>query len=168
MDNIDRRLIAALQRDGRTPLAGLAKQVGLSGPSVHARVQRLERDGVIKGYTVVLDPEKIDQGLLAFVRVGTYAATASEEQGGLEEFARREPRILECHDVDGEESYLLKVRTESLNDLRDLLAEIRGLAVVTKTVSTICLVTVKESGLTAPLGQPDEQSGANGLELLEA
>ena len=60
-------------------------------------------------------------------------------------------QILECHDVDGEDSYLLKVRTGSLESLRDLLAQIRGISSVSRTVSSINMVTVKEVGLNSPV-----------------
>ena len=99
----------------------------------------------------MMNPEKIEQGLLAYIRVGTYATTADNEQNDLEQFVNSEPHILECHDVDGEDSYLLKVRVDSLLSLRRLISHIRGLPSVNRTVSSISLKTIKESGLASPI-----------------
>ena len=151
LDETDWLILSELQKDGRASHAALGKKVGLTGPSVYSRIQKMEREEIIKGYSVHLNSEKIGQGLLAFIRVGTYASSAADEQDAFEGYVRDEPRILECHDVDGEDSYLLKVRTDSLESLRDLLAEIRGISSVSRTVSSINMVTVKESGLNSPV-----------------
>ncbi|MCG8619152.1 MAG: Lrp/AsnC family transcriptional regulator [Desulfobacterales bacterium] len=151
LDNTDWQILTELQKDGRASHAAIGKKVGLTGPSVYSRIQKMEREGIIKGYSVHLNPDKVGQGLLAFVRVGTYAGTASDEQDDFEEFVMKTDQIIECHDVDGEDSYLLKIRTDTLESLRDLLAQIRGISSVSRTVSSINMVTVKETGLNAPV-----------------
>lgn len=151
MDNIDNMILNQLLKNGRASHAAIGKSVGLTGPSVYSRIQKMEREGIIRGYSVHLDPAKVDHELLAFIRVGTYATSASDEQDEFERFVMNENRILECHDVDGEDSYLLKVRTDCLKSLRDLLARIRGISSVSRTVSSINMVTVKEEGITAPV-----------------
>lgn len=147
LDDIDLRIIGLLQRDGRSTHAAIGKAVGLTGPSVYARVQRLEGAGVIRGYAAMLDPEAVGQGLVAFIRVST--APKGEDQ--FERFARKEPRVLECYSVDGEDSYLLKARTHSADDLQGLISAIRALRAVSRTVTTIALGAVKEAGLTGPV-----------------
>ena len=151
LDKIDWLILNELQKDGRASHAAIGKKVGLTGPSVYSRIQKMEREDIIKGYSVHLNSAKVGQGLLAFIRVGTYASTASDEQDEFEKFVIGEARILECHDVDGEDSYLLKVRTDSFESLRNLLAQIRGISSVSRTVSSINMVTVKESGLNSPV-----------------
>src|SRR5690242_10596955 len=111
LDDIDLKILDLLLRDGRISHTAIAKETDLSAPSVYARVQRMEREGIIKGYTALLAPEKVGRGLAAFVRVRTQ--TSGYNGKSLEQFFRDEEQILECHDVDGEDCYILKVRTAS-------------------------------------------------------
>ena len=69
LDRIDRNIVAALARDGRLSMAELASTVGLSKTPVQARVKRLEKDGIIRGYAAVIDREKMGEGHVAFVQV---------------------------------------------------------------------------------------------------
>lgn len=144
LDDIDLKILELLQDDGRLSHAAIGKVIDMTGPAVYARVQRLEREGVIKGYAVLLDPEKVERPLAAFVRVGT--AANADFDSPFEQFVRGEPEIIECHDVDGEDSYILKVRTASPRSLRDLLARIRSIPGVTRTITSISLITIKEPG----------------------
>jgi Lrp/AsnC family leucine-responsive transcriptional regulator len=151
LDDIDVRILNLLRGDGRITHAAIAKRVGLTGPSVYARVQRLERAGVIRGYAAVLDPHAIGQALVAFIRVTTAATPAGQGEALFERFVQKEPQVLECYGVDGEDSYVLKVRTRSTRDLQRLLARIRAIRAVSRTVTTIALDTVKEAGPTSPV-----------------
>ncbi len=143
LDAIDLKILELLQGDGRMSHTVIGREIGLTAPSVYARVQRLEREGIITGYTVLLDAERMGRGLTAFVRVGIQATT--EEERTFEQFVLEEPQVVECFDVDGEETYLLKVRTASPQTLRLLLTSVRNLSGVTRTVTTIALATVKET-----------------------
>lgn len=151
LDDIDIEILRLLQADGRRTHAAIGKAVGLTGPSVYARVQRLEQAGVIRGYIAALDPERIGQSFLAFIRVTTSAMPARKGDDAFEQFVRREPHILECYSVDGEDSYLLKVRTDSPRGLQDLLNRLRSVRNVSRTVTTIVLGRIKEAGPTAPV-----------------
>lgn len=151
LDDIDLKIVDLLHRDGRQTHAAIAKKVGLTGPSVYARVGRLEQAGVIRGYAAVLDPEKIGQGLVAFIRVTTAGMPAVKSENAFEAFVKREPQVLECYSVDGEDSYVLKVRTSSALDLQALLTKLRAILGVSRTVTTIALDTIKEAGLTGPV-----------------
>jgi Lrp/AsnC family transcriptional regulator, leucine-responsive regulatory protein len=146
LDDIDLKILSLLQEDGRMSHVAIGKEVNLTGPSVYARVQRLEREGVIRRYTALLDPVALGQGLLAFVRVTTGLERDLKLRDEFESFINNEPQILEAHDVDGEDSYVLKVRTASPQTLRELLARIRSFPFVTRTITSIALVTVKERG----------------------
>jgi len=156
VDEIDKRILAALQRDSRVAYATLGKAVGLSGPSVYARIQRLERTGIIRGYGAQIDPAALGQGLVAFIRVSTRTNVANDDP--FERFVAHEPQIIECHDVDGEDSYIVKVRTSSPETLRELIAAIRSLPGITRTITSIALLTIKERGATGWL--PDDPTGA--------
>ncbi|BCX04740.1 MAG: AsnC family transcriptional regulator [Candidatus Roseilinea sp.] len=151
LDDIDIKILQLLQSNGRLTHAAIGKSVGLTGPSVYARVQRLEQAGVIRGYAAALDPSKIGQGFVAFIRVTTSAVPARKGDETFERFVHREPRIVECYSVDGEDSYLLKVRTDSPRGLQDLLNRLRAIKNVSRTVTTIALETIKEAGPTGPV-----------------
>jgi Lrp/AsnC family transcriptional regulator, leucine-responsive regulatory protein len=144
MDNLDLEILALIQNDARVAHASVGDKLGLTAPAVHARIKRLEREGIIRGYLTDIDPEAVHQNLLAFARVMISAGPRDEKK--FEELVRKEPCILECHDITGEDSYLLKVRTESPETLRTLLARIRDFPGVERTVTSISLCTIKESG----------------------
>lgn len=147
-DDIDLKILHLMLQDGRISHTAIAKETNLSGPSVYARVQRMEREGVIKGYTALLNPKKVGRELAAFVRIRTQ--TPGYDSEAFERFLQEEEQILECHDVDGEDCYILKVRTASTQSLQKLLATIRSFPGITRTVTTIALETLKEEGTVRP------------------
>jgi len=69
LNRTDRRLLRLLQQDARTSYAELARQVGLSTTPCKERIKRLEREGVIRGYQAILDPDFLDAGLVVFVQI---------------------------------------------------------------------------------------------------
>lgn len=138
MDDIDRKLVNILCADGRTSYAELARQVGLTPPSVQDRVAKLERTGVIVGYRAVADPAKVGLNVTAAIGIGTqsgreYAQIASE-------FEKIE-EIESCYFVAGRESYLIKVRVPAMSDLQDLLERIGAIPGVAETRTTIAITT---------------------------
>src|SRR5262249_34886514 len=100
-------------------------------------------------YVALLAPDRIGQGLLAFIRVRTQAS--EDDNRSFERFLQDAPQVLECHDVDGEDCYVLKVRTDTTQSLRELIMRIRSFPQVTRTITAIVLNTIKEEGLPAPL-----------------
>ncbi len=148
LDDIDLKILDLLLRDGRMSHTAIGKETDLSSPSVYARIQRLEREGIIKGYTALLAPEKVGRGLAAFVRIRTQTPGYDEE--AFERFIQEEEQIVECHDVDGEDCYILKVRTTSAQSLQQLLKTIRSFPGITRTVTTIALETLKEERSVRP------------------
>lgn len=160
LDDIDLNILALLQEDGRLAHTAIGKAVDLSAPSVYARIQRLEREGFIRRYTALLNPDKIGQGLLAFIRVRTQSS--ADDNAAFERFMCEAREVLECHDVDGEDCYILKVRTDTPGSLRELIAQIRAFPQVTRTITSIVLLTVKEEGSTAPL-RPGKRQKASAM-----
>jgi Lrp/AsnC family leucine-responsive transcriptional regulator len=118
--------------------------VGLSGPAVHDRVRKLEQNGVIEGYTAVLDPEILERSYVAFTQVTL--AEGSEFVGDEPIVARicDEPDVLEFHRIAGQDCYLIKIRTRTSRDLEQLLRRIRSLRGVARTRTTIVLSTELE------------------------
>jgi len=117
LDRIDRRILAALQDDGRLSNLKLAEAVALSPTAVLARVQRLARDGYILGYQAVLNPKLLGAGLLVFVEVHLDRTTPNV----FEQFraaVQVHPEVLECHMVAGGFDYLLKTRVADMDAYR--------------------------------------------------
>ncbi|HYL44627.1 MAG TPA: Lrp/AsnC family transcriptional regulator [Ktedonobacteraceae bacterium] len=148
LDDLDLKILNLLLQDGRISHTAIGKEIDLSGPSVYARIQRMEREGIIKGYTALLAPEQVGRGLAAFVRVRTQ--TPDYDSDLFVRFIQEEDQIVECHDIDGEDCYILKVRTTSTQSLQKLLTTIRNFPGITRTVTTIALETLKEKGTVRP------------------
>jgi Lrp/AsnC family leucine-responsive transcriptional regulator len=135
--------------------AAIAKDVGLSGPAVHERVRKLERQGIIKGYTAVIDPESIGKFHVAFTLVSTVDGVEFAHD---EEVVRRicaEPDVLEFHRVAGQDCYLVKIRTETNKDLEHVLRRIRTIPGVARSRTTIALSTeLEQPTVTIPDESP--------------
>jgi Lrp/AsnC family transcriptional regulator, leucine-responsive regulatory protein len=114
LDAIDRRILRALQRDGRIQNVELAKEVGLSPSPCLRRVRLLEESGVIERYVAVLDGAKIGAGLTVFVRVW-FKTQDAEITHQFAEAVRNFPEVVECYLTTGECDALLRVVTADLN-----------------------------------------------------
>lgn len=144
MDAIDKKLIRLLQQDGRRTHAALAKAVGLSRPSVIERLRKLEKAGIIRGYTVVLNPKALGKEVTAFVAARFRGGTISSEEWKSLMTLRDDPDILECHKVAGEESIFMKIVTTSIETLEDVLTRIRNFDIISSTITSIVLSTYYE------------------------
>ena len=141
MEEIDRRIVSLLSRNGRMSFTELARQAGLSVSAVHQRVRRLEADGVITGYVALCNPDAIGLPLTAFVSIKPFDQAAPDD---VPDKLKDLEAIEACHSVAGEENYILKVRVGSPHDLEDLLQQIRTLANVS-TRTTVVLSTPYEN-----------------------
>lgn len=146
MDQIDRKIVAELQQDGRVPIVELARRVGLSKTPCQARVKRLEAEGVILGYRAVIDPEKLDRAHVAFVEV-KLSDTRGPALAAFNKAARALAEVEQCHMIAGAFDYLLKVRTRDIRDYRAVLGErISALPHVAHTSTHVAMEAVKEAG----------------------
>src|SRR5215510_7151343 len=136
LDRIDQMLLAALQAAGRMRLEDLARQVELAPSSVHDRLRRLERDGVIRRWTIDLDAAQLGLGVLAYIGVSS-AGNCSV----LVEDLLTIPEIEEAHSVAGELCMMLKVRVPDTNALLGLIERLRQLDGVKSTHTTVVLKT---------------------------
>ena len=123
LDKLDRRILTALQKDGRLSMKDLGEQVGLSITPCIERVKRMERDGVISGYHARVNPGALGSTLLMFVQI-----TLSNRSGEMFDQFRREvlriPQVLECHLVSGDFDYIIKARIREMSEYRKLLGDI--------------------------------------------
>ena len=117
LDRIDRKILHALQEDGRLSNLKLAELVALSPTAVLARVQRLTKDGVIQGYEARLDPEQLGAGLMVFVEVLLDKTTPNVFEA-FKAAVHVRAEIMECHMVAGGFDYLLKTRMADMNAYR--------------------------------------------------
>ncbi len=120
MDDADRRILKLLQRDGRATNVELAKRVNLSQAATLERVRRLRRDGVIEGFSVRLNPDKLERALLVFLEV-TLDRTNVTAFSDFAAAVRATPEVLECHMVAGGFDYLIKVRVRDMAAYRAFL-----------------------------------------------
>ncbi len=145
MDEIDRNIVVALQEDGSSGLAELAKVAGLSVSATAERVKRLEERGVIRAWRADLDPAAVGCPLLAHVLA---AVSPGREDAAFRAAVRREEAVLECHAVTGPWTYILKLRVSDLPALDALLNEtLRALPGVQRVETLVAIATVKESAI---------------------
>jgi Lrp/AsnC family transcriptional regulator, leucine-responsive regulatory protein len=114
----DAKILAVLQRDGRLPYQELGAEVGMSGPSAHERVKKLEARRVVTGYAAIVDPRALGYDILAFSWITQAPGTA---QIDLTDAFAAIPEIEECHHITGEADYLIKVRARDTRDLERIL-----------------------------------------------
>jgi Lrp/AsnC family transcriptional regulator, leucine-responsive regulatory protein len=146
MDEKDRTILAVLQDDARATYADIAARVGLSPSSVHDRVRKMERRGVIRGYRADVDPVGVGLGVAALVSVFPLDPSQPDRLPGLlVEF----PEVEDCYSVAGHEDYVLKVRTRNTADLETFLRRLSEKAGV-QTRSTVVLSTPFEGRPIAP------------------
>jgi Lrp/AsnC family leucine-responsive transcriptional regulator len=111
------RILCELQENARLSFSELGRRVGLTPPAVAERVRRLEEAGIIAGYRLELDIERLGLPLLAMVRLAPRSASPSE----IKQAVIAMSEILECHHVTGEDCYILKIAVPSVRELEGLL-----------------------------------------------
>ena len=115
LDKIDRELLRSLQADARATNAELAQRIGLSPSACLRRLQRLERSGVIRAYTAVLDGEALGRGSTVFIEV-TLTGQSGAVLDAFERAVAACPDVLECHLRSGDFDYLLRVAVADMRD----------------------------------------------------
>lgn len=144
MDAIDKKIIAALTKNARMSMAGLAEKIGLSKTPTQMRVKKLERDRIILGYHTRVNHEKLGNGHIAFVQV-TLSDTRAKALDNFNEAVRNTPEIEQCHMIAASFDYLLKVRTKDISAYRRILGEvISALPHVAQTSTFVAMETVKD------------------------
>jgi DNA-binding Lrp family transcriptional regulator len=136
MDDLDRAVVQTLLADGRTTYARIGEEVGLSVAAAKRRVDRLVRDGVIRGFTVVVDPRVLGWHLEAQVRLFTTGAVPfSRMRSDLEKM----PEIVEAFTVAGPADAVIQVVVADAAHLERVISTVRGLAYVQQTDTTLLL-----------------------------
>ena len=154
LDEVDRRLVAALRDNARASYAELGRLVGLSGPSVQERVRRLEERGVVVGYRALVRPSAL--GLAVTSLIGLLLSDTADQSAVVDRLAEvRE--IEDCWYIAGDESFVVKVRVPSVDALEDLLGRLLRIDGISRTRTTLVLSTKWEGRLQS--GEPAGGAG---------
>jgi Lrp/AsnC family leucine-responsive transcriptional regulator len=141
VDEIDRRLVGALQRDALQSYVALGRVAGLSAGSAHDRVRKMRDRGIIRRTTVDVDPAAIGRSVLSFVMVEASAWMGDAPTAAA---VAALPDVVEAHIVAGGASLLLKIRTESTEQLQSVLRAIYKIKGVSGTQTIVALDTFFE------------------------
>lgn len=144
IDQIDRKILDELSRDGRISVAELSRRVNLSKTPCQARIKRLEEQGYILGYRAVIDPKRLGLPHVAFVEV----KLSDTRKAALEAFnkaVRALPEVEQAHMIASSFDYLLKVRTKDITAYRAVLGEkLSALPHVAQTSTHVSMEAVKD------------------------
>ena len=121
MDHIDKEILQILQENARTSLKTIAEKTFLSSPAVSARIEKLEKDGIITGYQAQIDPVKLGYHIIAFINLNVLP----EDKPKFYKYAESIPNILECSCVTGEYSMIMKVAFESTVQLDSFIGQLQ-------------------------------------------
>ncbi len=121
MDDIDRKILRLLQSNARMSLKTIAEKTFLSSPAVSARIEKLEKDGVIAGYHALIDPIKLGYHIIAFINLDV----VPEDKPKFYAYAADMPNVLECNCVTGEYSMLMKVAFQSTMELDTFIGQLQ-------------------------------------------
>ncbi len=152
LSKIDRKILRELQNNGRLSYAELARRVGLTTTPCMERVRRLERDGVIQGYSAVLNSEHLEAGLVVFVQI-RLSRKSPDIFAEFTEAALGLDSVQECHLVSGNFDYLIKARVANMGAYRELLGDtLLNLPGVQESTSYVVMEQVKETlKITVPM-----------------
>ncbi len=139
LDDTDHRLIALLRGDARLPVATLAKRLDLARGTVQNRLARLERDGVIVGYTVLLKPLAVRTGVRALMTIAAEGNQATQVLLAL----RGNPNVTSLHMTNGRWDIVAELQTDTLLEFEQLLSSLRRLPGIASSETSILLSTQK-------------------------
>ena len=143
IDDISLKILKILQKKARTPNVDVARQVGLAPSAVLERIRKLEKQKIIQGYEVRLNPEFFQKGLIAFLTIKTSESADDSTIG--KKLAHR-PKVEEVHHVAGDDAFLVKIRGTTLEELELLIREkIKSIEGVSSIRTSIAFKTYKET-----------------------
>lgn len=137
MDDTDRRIVEILRTRARTPVSEIGRQVGLSSAPVSRRIERLERDGVLKGYVAITDDAAVGE-LDAFTEIRLTGATDTAE---IEQIAKQVPEVQQYFTTSGDPDALVRFRVRNVDDLQRVVNAIRRTGKVAGTKTLIVMAS---------------------------
>lgn len=130
LDETDARILAALDSDARLSMSELARLVGMSAPSVSERVRRLENSGIIRSFTVDVDPRAIGYQIRAMVRIRPLPGKLHL----VERIIQERPEFIECDKITGDDPFLARLVVHSIEQMDDVLETLSEHAVTSTAV----------------------------------
>jgi Lrp/AsnC family leucine-responsive transcriptional regulator len=155
MDALDLKILATLDADARRPYADVAREFGISQPTVADRIRRLEGRGIVRGTRLCVDHARLGFNISAFVRL---RATPSHKRG-LAETARAMPQIIEMHSVTGDDCMIARVVARSVEELAEIL---QRLTMFADSSTSVVLETIIPLRNPIPLQQPASKAASRG------
>ena len=140
MDELDHKIVQLLAENARMPVKDIAQHVSLTSPAVSSRIHRLEQEGVIAGYTVVLHRHDTPARVEALISVLVDATTRADFLSLVDE----EPQVLQCYRVTGSYNFMVKVSCTDIDALEHLLTKMQKMG---STNTQIILNTQLDRGL---------------------
>ncbi|OYT61111.1 MAG: AsnC family transcriptional regulator [Thermofilum sp. ex4484_15] len=140
LDEIDRRILRVLQEDAKTPYSKISEELGISEATVHLRIKRLMKMGVIRGFQAIIDPAKVGKSITAIIAINSEPKMYERVLETLKKFED----IYEIYDVTGDYYAILKVRVNSRDELARILDKIGEIDGVKSTKTMYVLRTIKE------------------------
>ena len=117
MDSIDKKILELLQENGRITVKEITQTISLTAPAVSERIKRMEKEGIIEGYTAIINPMKIGRRVHALINI----SISPQDRENLLDLVKKEPLVVECYHVTGDYSYLVKVDAGEIEDLEKLI-----------------------------------------------
>lgn len=143
VDAIDLKIISCLKENCRMNASAISAELGMSVSAVIDRIKKLEKSGVIKQYSLILDTAKVGLGVCAFVEVSASDKNYLDALASTKRFVASHSEVVECHTVTGSSMFILKIYTATMNDLEHLLGELQTSDSV-QTKTSIVLNTIKQ------------------------
>jgi Lrp/AsnC family transcriptional regulator for asnA, asnC and gidA len=159
LDSLDKAILRQLLKDARTPYLEIARECEVSGATVHLRIQKLEKLGIIQGSRLVVDYRKLGMGVCAFV--GVYLDKSNHFDDILAKL-KQTPEVVECHYATGQYAIFLKVYCRNPEHLRELLIEkIQKVEYVRRTETFISLEQSIDRIPNLEILLPEEEDDTN-------
>src|SRR5271163_2714303 len=147
MDTLDLKILATLDADARRPYADMAREFGISQPTVADRIRRLESRGIVRGAMLCVDHSRLGFNVSAFVRLRSKAS----HKRSLAETARAMPQVIEMHSVTGDDCMIARVVARSVTELAEIL---QRLTVMSDSSTSVVLETIIPLRNPLPTQQP--------------
>ena len=146
LDEIDKKIIRVLENDARTSLRKISELVKVSLGTVSNRVKKMEKNGVIKGYSVILDPDQIGWELNVVIGLRIQKGRLIE----IQEKIAKDSRVHGVYDVTGDFDSMVIARAKNRKDLDDLSKNVLSIDGVERSITHLVLNTVKEKTASLP------------------
>lgn len=147
IDRINLDILRCLRANARSKASDISQKVNLSVSAVIERIRRMESAGIIRQYTVVIDPKEVGNDLTALMEISLEHPKYYDD---LVEMIRQHPNVAECHYLTGEFDFLLKIITDSSDSLEQIHRTIKSIAGVSATKTHFVLKTIKDEVANVP------------------